>query len=172
MRTSTRRKMLKTASRGQLTGWGETVSEAKADLTKRVDQALEGSYDPFLVVFGEYTILAWREPENWCYKIMRGSDIKDGIHQIGMGCCGGSESRDEFLQQAAYHVINVSSVDYHKDEEIPEFLTDRSKRQDILHCCRFQRAYRYAKENVPEGRDNDSKWHEWACWNARDPMFD
>lgn len=165
MKTKTR---TKTVERGMLTGTGETTTEAKENLSKQIDSALTGRYEPFVVSYGIYSAIVYRAPDGWKYRMLNDAS-KPGIHDVGFGMHEGD--RDTVIQHAASHVIDVGSNDdeFHKDEDIPSWLTDKHARSTILGNARFRRAYRYNKETYPGGCD--SYWHRWACENANDPRF-
>ncbi len=160
------------ADRGSLNGIGKTITEAKANLNGKVDAALEGSYHPALVNFGQWSALVYRDPHGWNYKILQRPDmVADGIIDVRFGSCGFT-SLGQATQAAAAHVLDLDSrEDFHVDSDIPTWLTDPSDRRDLLYKGRFQRAYAWAKANMPEIADNDHLLHAWACDNDRDPRF-
>ena len=172
MATTAKKKAQKRVYCGTVSGTGENVTAARADLMKNLEAACEGTYDPLLITYKSNTILLWRTPTGYEYKLMRGDErTAEGVNRVSAGTIMGGTDRNEAIQSAAHHVISVEGDDFHDESEIPTFLTDRQKRRDIIFCCRFQRAYRWAQANKPEGRDNDHLWHEWACWHANDEQF-
>jgi hypothetical protein len=170
---TTRRRKTKTygISKGLLHGTGESATEAKADLNRQVDAALEGSYSPAIVTFDGQTIVVYREPQGWVYKRFDSGEITgEGITDVRWMSCG-THSRDDMIQQAAHHVISLSSqsTEYRTDADIPAFLTNTELRRSLITNARFQRAYRFAKESRPDKDSGD--WHYWACSNCNDEQF-
>lgn len=171
MATTTRR--AKTVEQGMLTGQGATVTEAKASLKAKVEAALTGSYEPATVTHGAYTAIVFRQPDGWYYKLRVSVDYTvSGILTV-YASNSGEADRDASIQRAASHVIDIGSGDdeIHGDGDIPAWLTNVDYRRTILGNARFRRAWRWAKENKPEGLDTDHEWHRWACHNDRDPRF-
>lgn len=170
---TTRRRKTKTygISRGALRGTGESAADAKADLTRQIDAALEGSYSPAIVSFDGQTIVVYREPQGWVYKRFDSQEITNsGVTDVRWNSCGASP-RDAMVQQAAHHVISLSrqSADFHTDADIPGFLTDVELRRSLIGNARFQMAYRFIKESEPN--KGDSEWHYWACNHCNDEQF-
>lgn len=158
--------------RGCLTGNGKTVNEAKADLNNQIDAALKDSYNPAIVTSGDYSAVVWREPDGWTYRVFPIDQIvQEGIFSPESCRRLGNISRSDAIQQVAGHIVSIDGVDYHKDEELPAWLTDKKARSNVLYLCRFNRAYQWAKANKPEGRDNDRQWHEWACNHVHEDQF-
>lgn len=157
--------------RGQLTGQGETKTEAKADLDGKIEAALKGPYNIRIVNYGLYSAIVYRQPSGWCYKMLLTENmVKPGIVEVDYTSLYDSEA--EAMQAASFHVLDLGGPDeWRKNEDIPLFLMGADKRACVLSNARFRRAYAWAKENKPEGRDNDHLWHEWASWNCRNPEF-
>lgn len=55
-------------------GEGVTLKEARADAARNIEVALEGSYTPKLLEFGNHQALVWREPVGWGYRLLNGAD--------------------------------------------------------------------------------------------------
>jgi hypothetical protein len=153
------------AQRGWLKGYGPTKAEAKQSLEAAVDRALKGSYSPVLVRCGPITIMVWRDPTGFQYSIMHDS-ANDGIHEPS-GCAIGFESMGEAIRSAASHAfsIGVDLTTVRTDSDIPLWVEGTDRRDNIIGLGRFQRAYRWAKQNQPDGiqPDNDNDLHRWAC---------
>lgn len=160
---------LKVVERGRLTGQGKTVAEAKQDLNRQIDELVTGSYQPVLVNYGPYTAIVYRSIDGWQYRLVH--EITPGIREINYGTI--YDSKDAAIQGAAFHVLDIGSdiEEFHKDEDIPDWLTDKGKRDTVLSNARFHRAYKWAKGNKPDGIDDDNKWHRWACDHSRDEQF-
>jgi hypothetical protein len=164
---------IKRVERGMLEATGATITEAKAGLDAQIDDALSGSYDPAIVKHGEYSAMVYRTPRGWEYRLFDADRPMDapGITNISGNCLMGNVSRAEAIQEAVAHVVGLDGADYHTLDELPPFLTDRSKGYNIITTRRFNRAYRYAKANHPDGSEHGASWHAWAGNNMHDPRF-
>lgn len=164
------RRKLFIAERGDLESSGPTKSEAKANLERKIDFALTGSYRPVLVKCGPYSVLVWREPSGFSYSILRDTET-DGIHEPS-SCAVGFESRDEAINAACAHAFQIGAdiTAIRTDSQIPDWVRLPRDRDNILCLGRFQRAYRWAKENQPEGisPDDGNALHRWACDHDRE----
>lgn len=171
-----RRTKMKEASQGDFTAQGLTVAEAKANLTEMVTSAIEGTYAPAIVSHGDYSALVTRTPHGWEYRLFCSIDRPINPDGIADTCCGtsmlGNVTRSQAIQSAAGHVVNLDSVDYHTEDQLPTFLTNPKERENVLSCRRFNRAYRWAKANRPDGIGNeDWSFHRWASHNMKNPEF-
>lgn len=157
------------AERGNLTGRGPTKAEAKADLESRIDAALSGDYDPAIVRHGDRAALIYRETDGWRYKMLDIASIPAGLSDAHAR--NGADTKTECVQSAAFHVIQIGSdIDsIRTDDDIPAVLADPGKRADILSCFRFYRAYRHAKNTMPDLPE--WQWHQWAGQHSRDDQF-
>lgn len=165
---------LKTLCLGPIAGKGRTLSEARADLNAQLEQAVTGSYEPAIISYNGYHAVVSRTAwGGWQYRTYGPERplITEGVTDAGGCVMLGNVSRNEAIQSAAFHVVQLGCPLFTRDDEIPAFLADPRRRRDLLSWCRWQRAYRYAQQNRPEGRSNEHEWHEWACWHASDPMF-
>lgn len=161
---------VKSVSCGVLAAEGETVAEARETLAVMVEDALSGDYRPFFVAYGNYTAVVYREPTGWHYRLLA-NGVQPGVSRLGFGTF--YETREKAIVAAAFHVLDLGSGDeeFHSDDDIPNWLTERRERDVLLHNARFRRAYRWVKANQPDGRDNDHLWHEWAGWHSHDSQF-
>jgi hypothetical protein len=169
MATTTRRKV-KTVERGMLEGKGETITAARRDLDAQIEAALTGSYDPAIVGYGAYEAVCYRRPDGWWYKMVERADpYWCGVRDISGGGC--YPMREQCVQAAAFHVLDIGagSDEFHRDADIPDFLTVPRLREQILSNQRWRRAWRYARDNGLGATDHE--WHGWACHNSRDPRF-
>ena len=156
-------------SRGDLTGTGKTVADAKKDLERRIDEALTGDYDPIIVNYNGCSCIVYRCQYGWVKKNLTTEKMtENGFVDTNYSCS--YNSKDEAVQAAAYHVLSSGSKldEFHKDEDIPAFLTDPRRRRDLLSTARFQRAYAWVMSNPTEGVTD---LHRWACEHNNDPRF-
>lgn len=154
----------KYASRGVLTGEGTTVKDAKENLNAKIDAALEGSYSPILLAYKGYQAVVHRCPVGWSYSLIK---VGEGVTETG--CTVFVGDKKETINAAAFHIIqngcDINAI--HSEADLPDWLTDKSRRNDLVSWCRWQRAAAHAKETgVPE---NDI--HGWACEHHHDAQF-
>jgi hypothetical protein len=163
-------KVEKIAECGAVVGTGDTQTEAKADLARKVKEALTGSYQPVMVHYGAYTALVYRTPTGWGYRMLHDLDA-DGIQEVGYAIDTGNGTKDEAIQAAAGHVLDIGHGldEFHADEDIPAWLTDKAGRSNVLTNARFRRAYAWVKEHEPEIAEG--KWHQWACDHSHEKRF-
>lgn len=166
---------MKYVTQGQITGQGKTLKAAKEDLAARILVALEGTYSPTIINHGECTGFLYRTPWGWHYNLYyKDKDspfIKEGVNNIRWCNAIGNVPKEEAIQKVAGHIVNNDTNDYHSADEMPEWLTDKNEIDNILTCRRFNRAFQWARENSPEGRDTDVLWHEWAGWHMHEERF-
>jgi len=125
--------------------------------------ALEGSYSPVLLSYKGQHAIAHRCPVGWSYSLINVSD--DGKHETG--CTMFVGTKEAAVNSAAFHIIqNACDVfAIRSDSDLPTWLTDRSKRSDLVSWCRWQRAAAYAQKN------NEPDVHKWACDHHYEARF-
>lgn len=160
------RRAIYDATRGDMTGSGQTAATAKADLESQIDTALTGTYEPRIVTHRGHSALVYRTPSGWQYALLREQVAESGIH--GVGFISSAASRERCLQSAAHLVISAASGpdDIYDDADIPAFLEDAELRDTLISCFRFYRAHRWAKNNGIVG-----DLHRWACEHNNEFRF-
>lgn len=155
---------------GFMTGTGDTITEAKADLQRQLTAACTDSYRPILLTAGRYMAVVFREPTGWAYQMTFLDDVvESGMHEVGYG--QSYDTKDAAIQMAAFHVLDVGGPlgGYRDDDDIPKMLTDPEKRRSLLSKGKFLRAYAYAKANKPDMTEH--QWFGWAHAHSSQPEF-
>ena len=164
----TRTKRAKRVERGTLTGEGASVREAKADLSAKIDAALEGTYRPVVINYKSWTAIVYRDPTGWYYLL--NEQFLPGRDSFGY-CMHYHGDREVCIQHAAFHVLQNACDVYaiRNDADVPEWLSDDKLRSDLVYWCRWQRAAAWAKVNMPELDNN--QLHRWACEHNHEEQF-
>jgi hypothetical protein len=128
-------------------GEGETVTKAKQDAGRKIEQAMSSSYSPYLIdlsdeIEGFHPILIWREPRNgWGSTWLRPGYMHHtylGLHQ----------SFEQAKSEATYAAFQASWTPGWSDDRC-QYLADRylnrSQAEMFLEWVNFQRRYALAR---------------------------
>ena len=110
-------------------GEGPTVKEAKLDAGRKIEAALNGSYAPTFLTFGEYNALVWREPTGWGYRLLPSKE--DTLY----ASC--ADSQDEAIRRAKRHLAQLAHGSV-PDEEILAYV-HKDDRRVIENDIRWQK---------------------------------
>lgn len=159
-------------------GSGATVKEAKQDAGHRIEQALEGDYNPIVIRFRDHMLVVARDPKlGWGYRIVYPDvkSVRDSLYLQGT-----EDDRETCIAHAVRHLADILR-EYRESPEnlLPLFdgaiynrrLSGETYRE-WQHYCEMSdetnRRYRYAKRvmGLPE-----NEAHNFAhCHpNFRDP---
>jgi len=84
-------------------GSGATVTEAKRDAGRRIEEALEGDYSPIVAQWRDHAVLAFRHPRyEWGYRFLNDSAVQSVSH-----CCSGYTSKEECLRAMLIHIADI-----------------------------------------------------------------
>ena len=142
-------------------GEGETVTKAKQDAGRKIEQAVCGSYAPYLIdlseeIEGFVPMLIWREPRNgWGSAWLR----PGFMHYTYLGL---DQSFEQVKSEATYAAFQASwTLDW--SDERSQYLADRylskSQAKEFMGWIDFQRRHALARE---QGK-SDTEAHAIAC---------
>lgn len=132
-------------------GHGATVKEAKANAGRKIEKALEGSYQPIFLTAGADTVILWREPTGWAYGFLRDGQIS-GAHYS----CDNSQKA---VEKAARAHLGANATDWRtcfSAADVHPVVIDQTDRREIASNCRWQRQYRAACDAGLT--DNDARY--------------
>ena len=171
----TRRKRLPKVverSQGSLTGYGSSITAAKADLAAKVAQALEGVYTPLHVVVPDSPLsaLLWRTLEGWQYRIMGlGKEVTEvGVYCLHGVCGSDAQDRDVVEQSARFHLAQcIFDFDGRTGLDV---ILDRFDRTVHTRWVQFQ--YQYRAWKVAGASDTQAHYNAGihGCWPSEDSI--
>lgn len=98
------------ASCGDLSAIGKTIAEAKANLAERIEYALTGSYEPIVIMHGEYVAIAHRTLDGqWVSYIRRGNE-RQGCTSYG-NYRESSENAEDDLRKTFAQYLDGLGID-------------------------------------------------------------
>ena len=148
-------------------GSGATVKEAKLDAGKRISEALEGSYAPFVLNHRGKLLIASRNPRfGWGYRFYDEGEMP--VYFNADQCSCGFDTRDECLLAAVRHLADVTHIEGERDSPLFDALGSRlaeRERETFAYNMErndtFQARYRDA---IARGmKDGDA--HDYAGMN-------
>jgi hypothetical protein len=148
-------------------GTGRTMTEAKKDAGRKVEEALAGSYEPMLLESRGWAIIIWRDPHGWRFNTIaeKGEYRKDAFR------CYTSGTKDR-LDVFASALLHLAQMTWDGTELLPPCLGSlpallsrrdcdgRRLLSQFAHWRGFQLAYKHAKANGIG--QSDTEWHRWA----------
>lgn len=138
-----------------MVGVGVTKAEAKADATRKLEQATEGRYEARMLRFPSgYIGLIYRDLYGWNYSIMQ----PDRNEAAGY-CLGGYETRQEAERMLRIHIAQ-NLIYVAEDNGLSVILDERDQREHAEYIG-WQLRYR---EYKAQGY-SDSDCHHMACEN-------
>lgn len=140
-------------------GEGRNVTEAKKDAGRKLEQFVRQAGMPKFLCYRSATIVMWRGKEDWLYGFLRDGDISGWSYHPG--------GYDECRMAAAHHLAQneCDQDEIITESDVPEFVTDRHDRRELVRYMMWQRAARFA-QRVLELESNDV--HAWACEHERE----
>lgn len=141
-------------------GAGRTLTEAKTDAGRKIEQALSGYYTPTILSWRDWAILVYRDPlASWKTAII--VDAETGVRSGRVWGGGPYATEKEAIRSAQSHLADLG---WHPDdgETPPPFLTDRDLISEFRSKVQFQVRYRTARDRGL----SDGDAHAYAC---RDP---
>lgn len=137
-------------------GEGPTMTEAKKDAGKKIEQMLDGNYTPHVISWRGNSYLIYREPKSgWHTKlIVCEGNIDDGEIYGTCGYC----NRKEAILTAKYGLAQLG-WNHEDGQTIPEILGGTGKDREFLRWTEFQVRYKRAKD----AGLNDNDCHAYGC---------
>lgn len=123
-------------------GRGRNKTEAKANALAKIEQALAGSFSPYLIVAHGAIVLIWRTPHtSWGYRILQ-PEPDEVLAESLSGCCLGYSSRDEAERAARKHLAQyIFTLDGPDGSEVIENEQDRQEHQSWVQWQRISHAW-------------------------------
>lgn len=156
-------------------GTGRTVTEAKKDAGRKIEESLTGTYKPQLIESRGTAIVIWRDPHGWHSNFV----CESGKFRDQRTAFQGYSSGDrDYWDCYASAILSLGQQTWDGVEDVPPCLaeidslakwarndnTGRRIISDFKHWRGFQLAYRHKKAASPELAEHE--WHQWACHNA------
>ncbi len=142
-------------------GSGRTVTEAKKDAGRKIEQSLAGSYKPEIVTHRGFAVMVWREPSGYSVAIIVDPD-GGGVRERLCECHYQSK---EDAMRSARHMVAQNTWTAEDGTSAPEFMTDRNEIAEFRSWAEFQ--LRYIKARAAGLGSNDA--HDWANRNPMRP---
>lgn len=135
-------------------GAGRTVTEAKKDAGRKIEQAFEGDYTPEVFAYRGHSYLVWRTPEGWCNRAVAGPD---GPRDGKLYACAnhGHDRRKDCVREVLSHLAQIAWVES-DGQTPPAFLTDRDSLSDYRTWTEFQLRYADARRRGMDDHDAHS----------------
>lgn len=156
-------------------GTGRTLTEAKKDAGRKIEEAMSGSYQPRVLASRGIAMLLWRDPQGW-----RSSTLTDGGDDKGNDGfrdeLSYSSGRQDYWEEYAGAIAHLAQQTWDGSEEYPPCL-DNVRALSRKHECLgrrvlaefaswrgFQLAYKVARaQGIAE-----TDCHQWACHHAHE----
>ncbi len=142
-------------------GTGRTLTEAKKDAGRKIEESLSGDYTPTVLEWRGNAILVWREPSGWGHRYI----VHDGKTVEGRvyACC--QDTKEEATRSALNSLAQSGWSHFDVEDWAPEILRDRADIAEFKSWVKFQRRYR-----VAQGKGlNDNDAHAYACGSLGRP---
>lgn len=136
-------------------GYGNTITEAKADWEARVIAALDGDYHPYLMSFKEVQCLIWREKDGWVSINISPQDQNKKLYP----CAYHNMPLDEIITSTRQHLAQLTWQPGDDLTEYIEYIADEGKARTFKSWVDFQ--YKYAELRAAGLSDFDA--HRQAC---------
>ena len=156
-------------------GQGNTMTDAKKDAGRKIEEAMTGSYQPVMLQSRGIAVILWRDPQGWRYNTITDEQGKLREDAFRSYCSG----RTDYYEEYASALLHLAQMTWDGQEERPPCLdevstinsrhtvNDNAGRRllgEFKSWRGFQLAYRHAKaSNIGNG---DCEWHRWACDHA------
>lgn len=156
-------------------GSGRTMTEAKKDAGRKIEQAMTGNYQPVMLQSRGIIIILWRDPQGWRYNII--TDEKGNLRDKPFQCY--STGQSDYYAEYASALLSLAQMTWDGQEQRPPCLdevstinsrhavNDNAGRRllgEFASWRGFQLAYRHAKSNGIGQTDTD--WHRFGCEHA------
>lgn len=122
-------------------GSGRSVTEAKKDAARKLEQAVSGSYEPILLSCRRYAVLVYRKPLGWDY-----CTVADETGFRTSLCAGSYDDNKQFIMDAArWHLAQLAWLPADGLEAPDMVLMDMPRHQrEFRSWAEFQLRYRDA----------------------------
>lgn len=83
-------------------GYGQTMTEAKADLQQQIGKALSDTYTPWMMTKNGWTVLVYRTPYiGWVYSLIHPGDNEPNC------CTMDSKGKEDAISSARFHLAQT-----------------------------------------------------------------
>lgn len=130
-------------------GSGATVTEAKRDAGRKIEEALDGDYSPIVAQWRDHAVLAFRHPRyGWGYRFLGDSSV-----QAVSQCCSGFTDKEECLRAMLIHIADNAMLVSDAPESInPLFASYFGLKQREIDGIKAEYARRLAYHQAVQAR--------------------
>jgi hypothetical protein len=135
-------------------GEGRTLTEAKKDAGRKIEEALARPYQPMFLQVREERAIVWTNPYGFCYGL-----LEKGLPVMGSGISHCS-SREDALQAARRHLLQIT---WEFTDGTSHPYGSAEENRELESWFKFQIAYRVSRNRGM----TDLEAHAYASSNPR-----
>jgi hypothetical protein len=154
-----RKSKLHTVTRGCVQGQGPSRKDAKLDLERRIDWALQYNH-PFVECRYGHVLYLVASANGWQSRVVRPDEIATHGKLVPASCMSGQGDRDREIATLRNHVAQCAWT--HATDDISHVEAsglDAEGKRELARWCRFQRDY---AEHIKTG-ETPARAHALAC---------